>query len=318
MKNLSLYKQKSSEWFQNLQQNICAEFEKIEFEFQEKNNLQKKGFFNVKKWNRLGKRYDQRDEKNDGGGGQMMIMTDGLVFESVAVNFSEVYGEFNDILFNEIKKNQETFQAQKNANIEMNQSKNFYATGISLIAHMQNPHVPAVHFNTRFISSGSLELEKFWFAGGYDLTPLYVYDEDFDYFHNKTKSVCDKHNPEYYPKFKKQCDEYFYLPHRGEPRGIGGIFYDYLNNDNFENDFKFNCDVGLGFLEIYSKIVRSNMYKSFNDIDREKLYYKRGRYVEFNLLYDRGTRFGLLTGGNTDSILSSLPPMAKWKNEGLS
>jgi coproporphyrinogen III oxidase len=307
--NINLYKKHTSIWFENIRDKICLEFENIESNFAKFYNIKEVNKFDRKKWKR------SKDENIDLGGGESSIMTNGLVFESVAVNISTVYGELPENLFNEIKKNQNEFKTKDAALINSSISRKFYATGISLIAHMKNPHVPAVHFNTRFILNGEDDSEKFWFGGGYDLTPLYIYQDDYDYFHNKTKEFCDIHNKEYYSKFKKQCDEYFYLHHRKEPRGIGGIFYDYLNNDDFEKDFMFTKDVGLNFLMIYSNIVNKNMYKNFNESDREALYFKRGRYVEFNLLYDRGTRFGLLTGGNVNSILSSMPPIVKWKNE---
>lgn len=318
--NLEIQKNKTSEWFAQIRSNICDEFEKIENEFFEKNYKLSECFpgkFKRKTW----KRESENESNNDLGGGEMSFLKNGLVFESVAVNISRVFGEFPEKLFNEIKKSQEEFLPNQNAKIQnlnhSSQSRKFFATGISLIAHMQNPHVPAVHFNTRFIANGESDSLKSWFGGGYDLTPLYENPEDSDLFHGKAKECCQRHDPEYYPKFKKQCDEYFYLPHRKEKRGIGGIFYDYLNSGNFEKDFDFTSDVGLSFLQTYSAIVRKNMHKSFDSFDREKLFLKRGRYVEFNLLYDRGTRFGLLTGGNTHSILSSLPPLAKWDNEGF-
>lgn len=324
-------KQKTSQWFKSLRDKICEEFERIELEFAEKNlGLQKSTHkFKKKNWNRSPESQSDNLENSDFGGGEMSFMRDGQVFESVAVNYSAVYGDFPDKLFHEIKKNQDEFSSKEDAKISKSPyvSKKFYATGISLIAHMQNPNVPAVHFNTRFIISGdhdeydlgitNKDNLKTWFGGGYDLTPLDKNQDDYDFFHGETKECCERHDPNYYTVFKKQCDEYFYLPHRKEPRGIGGIFYDYLNSGNFEKDFDFTKDVGLSFLKIYSEIVRRNMFKNYTDQDRERLFLKRGRYVEFNLLYDRGTRFGLLTGGNTHSILSSLPPIVKWENEGF-
>jgi coproporphyrinogen III oxidase len=316
---LEIQKKRTSEWFAEIRDKICHEFEKIENEFSETKNQISPGKFQRKEWKRESE--NEKDKMLDLGGGEMSFLKNGLVFESVAVNISTVFGEFSEKLLSEIKKSQEEFSPNQNAKIQKseqsNEARKFFATGISLIAHMQNPHVPAVHFNTRFIANGEGDCLKSWFGGGYDLTPLYENQEDYDFFHQKTKECCDRHNPSYHPKFKKQCDEYFYLPHRKEARGIGGIFYDYLNTENFEKDLDFTRDVGLSFLEIYLAIVRKNMNKSFDHLDREKLFLKRGRYVEFNLLYDRGTRFGLLTSGNTNSILSSLPPIAKWNNEGF-
>jgi coproporphyrinogen III oxidase len=172
---------------------------------------------------------------------------------------------------------------------------------------MQSPLVPAVHMNTRFINT-----TKEWFGGGADLNPMFENDLDTKDFHQAFEDVCNKHNPDYYPKFKKECDEYFVIKHRGEPRGVGGVFFDYLNNNNFEADFLFVKDIGLAFLKVFPILVRRNMYKSWNDEQRNHQLIKRGRYTEFNLVYDRGTKFGLMTGGNPDAVLMSLPPIAKW------
>jgi coproporphyrinogen III oxidase len=187
------------------------------------------------------------------------------------------------------------------------ENPNFFATGISIVAHMSSPLVPAAHFNTRYI-----ETTKNWFGGGADLTPMYIDDAETEAFHKAFKEMCDKHNPRYYEKFKEHCDKYFFLEHRSEPRGVGGIFYDYLNTGEFNKDFSFTQDVGKTFLHIYSEIIRDKMYLPWTEEQREHQLRKRGRYVEFNLLYDRGTKFGLMTGGNVEAILMSMPPVVKW------
>ncbi|MFN7039249.1 MAG: oxygen-dependent coproporphyrinogen oxidase [Alphaproteobacteria bacterium] len=280
-KELDQHKLQVESWFKNLRDKICAEFEKIETELSDDSPNNLPGKFERKKWQREG-----------GGGGEISLMN-GRVFEKVGVNISTVHGEFSEEFRHHIPGAAE--------------DPNFWASGISLIAHMQSPHVPAVHMNTRFIHT-----TKWWFGGGTDLTPIFPNDIDTKDFHEALKEACDKHNPEYYPKFKEECDKYFYLKHRQEPRGIGGIFYDYLNTGNILDDFEFTKDIGLAFLKIYSKLIRRNMNKSWNEEDRQKQLYKRGRYVEFNLLYDRGTKFGLMTGGNIEAILMSLPPLVKW------
>lgn len=272
---MEIRKNRASEWFRDLRSSICSEFEKIETE------RGSDAKFRRKEWNRDG-----------GGGGEMSIMY-GEVFEKVGVNISTVYGKFSYEFAKEIPGAE--------------QDASFWASGISLVAHMKSPHVPAVHMNTRYIVTS-----KDWFGGGMDLTPTVQYDEDTKFFHETIKSSCDKFDPEYYPKYKKWCDEYFFLKHRNEPRGIGGIFYDYLDSNNWENDFEFTKAVGKTFLEAYAPLVRKNMEKTWSDEEKMKQLVKRGRYVEFNLLYDRGTRFGLMTNGNVEAILMSLPPEVKW------
>jgi coproporphyrinogen III oxidase len=269
----------ASLWFEELRDNICRGFIAIENEY--KNTSAPASNFILKSWQRPG-----------GGGGEISMMH-GRVFEKVGVNISVVHGEFTGKFTEEIPGTEK--------------SREFWAAGISLVAHMQSPLVPAVHMNTRFICTA-----KSWFGGGTDLTPIYPNQDNNKRFHNSLKAMCERHDPDYYSKFKQKCDEYFYLPHRAEPRGIGGIFYDYLNTGNWQADFNFTQDVGRTFLETHLQIIRNNMYKKWSAEQREFQLKKRGRYVEFNLLYDRGTRFGIMTGGNPDAVLMSLPPLVKW------
>ena len=269
----------ASNWYAALRDDICAAFEAIEDSFATKQKPA--GRFERKSWNRDG-----------GGGGEMSLMR-GQVFEKVGVNISTVFGSFSDDFKAEIR-GAETDGA-------------FWASGISLVAHMQNPHVPAAHMNTRFICTS-----QNWFGGGGDLTPLLPDAEAGADFHAGLKAACDRHDPDYYAKYKKWCDEYFYLPHRDEPRGAGGIFYDNLNSGDWSADFAFTQDVGRGFRDAYVDIVKSRMNKSWTDAERHQQLVRRGRYVEFNLLYDRGTLFGLKTGGNIEAILMSMPPEVRW------
>jgi coproporphyrinogen III oxidase len=269
----------ASAWFKTLRDDICASFEQLETELD--GSSAPAGTFERKTWDRPG-----------GGGGEMSLMH-GRVFEKVGVNISTVHGEFPEDFKKEIPGTEK--------------SPAFWASGISLVAHMHSPLVPAIHMNTRFITTGS-----HWFGGGADLTPMYPNDIDTQDFHAAFKHACDAHDEAYYPDFKKQCDEYFYLKHRKEPRGIGGIFYDYLNSGNWDNDFSFTQDVGKAFLKIYPELVRRHMHEAWTEEQRAHQLEKRGRYVEFNLLYDRGTRFGLMTGGNVEAILMSLPPEVRW------
>ena len=278
---LALAEKKSlaSDWFRALRDDICAAFEAIEDMVA---TAQKPaGRFVRKSWDREG-----------GGGGEMSLMR-GQVFEKVGVNISTVFGAFSD-----------DFKAQVRG---AEADGSFWASGISLVAHMQNPHVPAAHMNTRFICTS-----QSWFGGGGDLTPLLPDAEAGEAFHAGLKSVCDSHNPDYYPNYKKWCDEYFYLPHRNEPRGAGGIFYDNLDSGDWHADFAFTQDVGRGFRDAYVDIVKSRMNKRWTDADRHQQLVRRGRYVEFNLLHDRGALFGLKTGGNIEAILMSLPPEVRW------
>ena len=217
----------------------------------------------------------------------------GRIFEKVGVNISTVYGNFSKEFRNQIPG--------------CEKSPKFWASGISIVAHLHSPHITAVHFNTRHIITS-----KSWFGGGTDITPTFNDKKNINFFHNSLKKSCDHHNKKYYPKFKKWCDEYFYLKHRKETRGAGGIFFDYLDTNNWEKDFDFIKDIGECFLKNYPIIIKNNINKTWTKYDREKLLIKRGRYAEFNLLYDRGTKFGLKTDGNIEAILMSMPPKAKW------
>ena len=266
----------TSNWFKMLQESFCNSIMELE---------SNKNQFKSTSW--------KRNLKRDEGGGEYRILKDGKIFDKVGVNFSKVYGKFP-------KKFQKKIPGA-------HKDPNFWASGISVVMHMKNPLIPAMHFNTRYICT-SLE----WFGGGMDVTPSKVDKLEQKEFHKTLRKMCDRHNKNYYLKYKKWCDEYFYLSHRKEPRGIGGIFFDY-KRDNFEKDFKFVRDVGITFEQIFQKIIKKKMKRKWNTKDKEAQYIKRGRYTEFNLLYDRGTKFGLQTGGNIEGILMSLPPLAKWK-----
>ena len=271
-----------ADWFEKLRDNICGAFEIIESDAEDSPlSDQPSGHFQRKNWTRDG-----------GGGGQISVMH-GRVFEKVGVNISVVHGQLA-----------EDFRAQIPGATDDGQ---FWAGGISLVAHPQNPFVPAAHMNTRFVITS-----KAWFGGGGDLTPLKPAPKQANTFHADLKACCERHDPDYYPKYKQWCDDYFYLKHRDEPRGAGGIFYDYLDSGDREADFSFTRDVGSSFAGSYVNIVRETMNKHFTDEDRHFQLVRRGRYVEFNLLYDRGTSFGLKTGGNIEAILMSLPPEVRW------
>ncbi|MGL9731312.1 MAG: oxygen-dependent coproporphyrinogen oxidase [Wolbachia sp.] len=264
------------EWFCALRNKIVESFLSIEEQSSTDPKIEKR------KWDRPG-----------GGGGESTIIY-GNVFEKVGVNISKVHGRFADSIINEIPGASES-------------DGEFWASGISLVSHMQSPLIPAAHMNTRLMYTS-----KQWLGGGMDFTPIYKNEEDYKYIHESIKATCDEFDTEYYPKFKEQCDSYFFLQHRKEPRGIGGIFYDNLNSGNWESDFKFTKAVGETFLGIYLHIICQHMQKPWTKKQRETQLIKRGRYVEFNLLYDRGTRFGLMTGGNPDAIMMSMPPLVKW------
>ena len=270
-KDIESQKKLASQWFKSLRDDFCKTFEKLD---------QKK--FLRKSWNHKGE-----------GGGEMSVMR-GDVFEKVGVNISTVSGEFSEDYRAQVKGTQE--------------SPKYWATGISLVAHMMSPKIPAFHFNTRFLVT-----QDSWFGGGTDMTPTFENEEDTDFFHSSLKGACDKHDVNYYEDFKKNCDEYFYLPHRNEPRGVGGIFFDHLNTGDWDKDFNFVKEVGGQTLEIINQVVKNKKDLDWTDEEKDKQLVKRGRYVEFNLIWDRGTLFGLKTGGSTEAILMSMPPEAKWE-----
>jgi coproporphyrinogen III oxidase len=274
---------RARDWFESLRDQICAEFEAIERE------AGSDATFDYLAW-------DRADPSGEPGGGGVRGVMKGQVFEKVGVNVSTVGGTFEG-------------EFAKTINGAADDPR-FFATGISLVAHMANPHVPAVHMNTRFLVT-----TKRWFGGGADLNPPIPYDEDTADFHARLKTACDAHDPQHYPRFKAWADDYFYIPHRKVHRGVGGIFYDHLPSDDdgaWEANFAFTQDVGRAFLDIFPAIVRRRMATPFSDADKAQQLEWRGRYAEFNLVYDRGTLFGLKTGGNIDAILMSLPPLATW------
>jgi coproporphyrinogen III oxidase len=274
-------RKRAAQLFQSIQSHICAGLEAVDGG----------ATFATDTW----KRPDIRGQ--DGGGGATRILANGKVFEKAGVNFSEVYGHMSADFAEKLGATKEELP--------------FFATGVSLVIHPRSPMVPTTHANWRYLELGS----QAWFGGGSDLTPYYLEDADAVHFHSVIKEVCDRHSPEYYQRFKKWCDEYFYLPHRGETRGVGGIFFDYLGrNDGASHEqlFSFVQDLGYAFTEQYLPIVTRRMDSPYGEQERNFQLLRRGRYVEFNLLYDRGTHFGLQTGGRVESILMSLPPEVRW------
>ncbi|MEL7189493.1 MAG: oxygen-dependent coproporphyrinogen oxidase [Pseudomonadota bacterium] len=284
MSDWAAHTAKARGWFETLRDQICAEFESIERE------AGSDASFQYTPW-------DREEEGNDDPGGGVQGLMKGKVFEKVGVNVSTVRGSFS-----------EQFAAQVNgASVE---HPEFTATGISLVAHMTNPHVPAVHMNTRFLTT-----QAAWFGGGADLNPPIPYEEDTAEFHARMKAACDAHGDDFYERYKKWADDYFYIPHREVHRGVGGIFYDHrecTDEATFDANFAFTQDVGKAFLDIFPALVRKRMGSAFTPEDETQQLEYRGRYAEFNLVYDRGTIFGLKTGGNIDAILMSLPPRAEW------
>ena len=280
METLDDQQQAARTWFESLRDRICAEFEAIEAEGGSAAR------FDYLNW-------DRTDPDGAPGGGGVRGVMKGRVFEKVGVNVSTVHGIFSEEFRRQIPGASEDGR--------------FWASGISLVAHLQSPRVPAVHMNTRHIVT-----RQGWFGGGADLTPMLPDAADEAAFHAALKAACDRHDPAYHPRFKQWCDEYFFLKHRNEPRGIGGIFYDNLDSGDWAADFAFTRDVGSAFLAIYPAIVRRHLDEPWTAAEREHQLVRRGRYVEFNLLYDRGTLFGLKTGGNVEAILMSLPPEVRW------
>ena len=277
-------KPRASAWFRSLRDRIVAAFEGVESAY----GSGMPGRFEVTPTTRA-----------DGGGGLMSVMRGGRVFEKVGVNVSEVHGALGE-------RAQKAMAARGVPG--MDTDPRFWASGISLVAHMVNPHAPAVHMNTRMFWTPHAA----WFGGGADLNPCIEYAEDTAHFHGQMQGACDAHSPDYFPKFKAWADEYFYVPHRGRARGVGGIFYDDLDTGDWEADFAFTQAVGVAFLPAFLPLIARRLAMPFTDTDRDTQLYHRGLYAEYNLVYDRGTKFGLETGHDANAVLMSLPPLAKW------
>ena len=286
------HKKQASAWFDTLRDDLCAALEACEDGVHGPNptSAGDAGRFERTAWRR-----DEDGDDDLGGnhGGGVMSVLRGRVFEKAGVNVSTVMGEFSEEFRDRIPGAKD--------------DPRFWASGVSVVIHPCSPLVPIAHMNTRMIVT-----TQGWFGGGGDLTPVFPVEEDTANFHQAYKGACDKYDEGYHPKFQQWCDDYFYLPHRGETRGVGGIFYDNLNSGDWDTDFAFTQDVGRTFLQTYPTIARRHMDKDWTDAQRHAQLVKRGRYVEFNLLYDRGTTFGLKTGGNTEAILMSMPPEARW------
>ncbi len=278
------------EWFRSLQETITQEIEKIDAEIDHPNF--NPGQFEFTEWHRR-----EDNQEGDFGGGRIAVMRKGRVFEKAGVAFADVKGNFPKEFAKQIPG--------------CTDSTEFTATGISLVFHPRNPYVPIVHMNTRFITTKG----RSWFGGGADLTPVMPFEEDTAFFHHAMKEVCDTYDKKAYTEFKEWCDEYFYIKHRGETRGVGGIFYDYLfvEGDNFNDLFAFTKDVGLQFLRAYAAIARRRYHHAYGDEEQHAQFIKRSRYAEFNLVYDRGIKFGLNTNGNIDAMFMSLPPLCGWE-----
>ena len=280
MNDIEFKKRIVESWFVSLQEQICEQFETIE-----------KKFSKIKKIKKFTRRIWRKNNSNEGGG-MSLLLNNGSVFDKVGINHSTVSGKFRK------KFRSKILGAEKNGN--------YWASGVSVVAHMKNPKIPALHFNTRFIVT-----TKNWFGGGMDATPSYNDKKEENLIHKILEGICVT-NKKNYPKYKRWCDNYFFVPHRNEARGVGGIFFDY-ETKNWQKNFKFVRDLGIGFIDISKKIIERKINLKWTNKEKMKQYYKRGTYVEFNLLYDRGTKFGLISDGNIESILMSLPPKPKWK-----
>lgn len=288
-------KAQASGWFRQLRDDIVAAFEAVEARHTEGPMADEApGQFEVTETRR------SSEDGSDAGGGLMSVMRGGRVFEKVGVNVSTVYGTLGE-------RAQAAMAARKGIP-GMKDDPRFWASGISLVAHMQNPHVPAVHMNTRMFWTP----HAWWFGGGSDLNPCIEYDDDTAHFHNVQKEHCDRHGAEIYTRYKEWADEYFYIPHRKRARGVGGIFYDDRNTGSWEKDFALTQDVGRAFLKAYLPLVDKRRVLSWTDADKDVQLQHRGLYAEYNLVYDRGTKFGLETGHDANAVLMSLPPLAKW------